>query len=196
MADGRGTVEEWQPIEGFEGSYSISSWGRVRSEPRIIVQTNGHTLRKPGRMLTAFPNSTGRLVIRLRRTGEKRHFRAVHVLVAETFLGQRPEHQEVCHNDGDHLNNHVENLRWDTHSANMDDAVRHRTHNKTRRKSCPRGHLLAPPNLSPWQQSRGTRDCLACSRARAFVRARRLRFGETVDLDMEADRRYVELIGQ
>lgn len=31
---------------------------------------------------------------------------------------------EVCHNDGNPANNHVSNLRWDTHSENMKDSFR------------------------------------------------------------------------
>lgn len=49
-----------------------------------------------------------------------------HQLVAEAFIGPKPfDGAEVCHNDGDKLNVHPTNLRWDTHKANLQDAVRH-----------------------------------------------------------------------
>lgn len=32
---------------------------------------------------------------------------------------------EVCHNDGNPLNNHPDNLRYDTRSANQYDAISH-----------------------------------------------------------------------
>jgi hypothetical protein len=31
----------------------------------------------------------------------------------------------MCHNDGDPTNDHLDNLRWDTHAANMQDAADH-----------------------------------------------------------------------
>jgi hypothetical protein len=35
---------------------------------------------------------------------------------------------ECCHNDGNHANNKIGNVRWDTPSANTMDAIRHGTH--------------------------------------------------------------------
>lgn len=40
-----------------------------------------------------------------------------------------PEWMEVCHNDWNPLNNHPDNLRYDTRSENVKDSVRHWTHN-------------------------------------------------------------------
>ena len=48
-----------------------------------------------------------------------------HRLVALAWIGPQPEGMEVCHDDGDPTNNHVSNLRWDTHQANASDMVRH-----------------------------------------------------------------------
>lgn len=48
-------------------------------------------------------------------------------LVAEAFIGPRPNGLEVCHCDGNPANDRPENLRWDTHAANMQDTVRHGT---------------------------------------------------------------------
>lgn len=31
----------------------------------------------------------------------------------------------MCHNDGDPTNDHLDNLRWDTHAANMRDLTKH-----------------------------------------------------------------------
>lgn len=33
--------EIWRPIDGFEGSYSVSNLGRVRSEKRTVMRKNG-----------------------------------------------------------------------------------------------------------------------------------------------------------
>lgn len=49
----------------------------------------------------------------------------VHRLVLSAFRGECPEGFEACHNDGNPLNNVLENLRWGTPSSNQQDAVRH-----------------------------------------------------------------------
>lgn len=53
--------------------------------------------------------------------------RYVHRLVAEIATGFLPSELEVCHNDGDPLNNSVSNLRWDDRKGNHADKVRHGT---------------------------------------------------------------------
>jgi hypothetical protein len=51
----------------------------------------------------------------------------VHRLVLVAFVGPRPPGLVCCHNDGNPLNNRVENLRWDTYEANEADKLRHGT---------------------------------------------------------------------
>ena len=48
----------------------------------------------------------------------------VHHLVAQAFIGDRPEGQLVLHWDDDKRNNNVENLRYGTHKENIADAYR------------------------------------------------------------------------
>lgn len=52
----------------------------------------------------------------------------VHRVVLLAFVGPPPsEHLDACHGDGNPANNRLDNLRWDTRSGNMADAVRHGT---------------------------------------------------------------------
>lgn len=112
--------EIWKPIPGYPG-YEASNLGQIRSwktsrgiahTPRILtcgIDTNGY--RRCGVV-----NQHG-------ITKTKR----VHILVMLAFMGQRPEGKQVCHNDGNCLNNDLENLRYDTSAANHQDAVKHGT---------------------------------------------------------------------
>ncbi len=52
----------------------------------------------------------------------KTHTKAVHRLVAETFLEKVEGKNEVNHIDGDRRNNNVNNLEWVTHLENMQHA--------------------------------------------------------------------------
>lgn len=58
---------------------------------------------------------------------QKQKHRLVHRVVLETYVGPCPEGLVGCHNDGNILNNHIDNLRWDTHSANHMDKHEHGT---------------------------------------------------------------------
>jgi len=49
-----------------------------------------------------------------------------HVILT-TFVGPRPKGMEACHNNGNHSDNRVENLRWDTHENNLHDMAKHGT---------------------------------------------------------------------
>lgn len=112
-------VEEWRPVVGYEGYYSVSSLGRVRRE----FACHGARV---GRILTArAANETGYFVVALMVKRRQRTI-AVHRLVLEAFVSPCPPGMEACHfPDPDKGNNALSNLRWDTRSANYADRVRH-----------------------------------------------------------------------
>lgn len=66
---------------------------------------------------------TGHLCVRLQMNG-KTEFHYIHRLVLQTFVGPCPDEMECCHWDGNPTNNHVSNLRWDTHKNNGADSIR------------------------------------------------------------------------
>lgn len=78
----------------------------------------------------------------------------------EAFVGPCPEGMEVCHNNGDCTDNRLENLRYDTKSANMLDRVRHGTHHNANKTQCLRGHLFTEENTK--RTAKGGRACRTC----------------------------------
>lgn len=126
--------ETWKSIEGFP-LYEVSDLGRIRSLPRTYDRPNhwdgsSQTVRTGGRVLRGWVKSVrGRpvcVMVALRRDG-KTYEERVHRLVLGAFVGPPGPGEEGCHNDGDPLNNAAENLRWDTHSANLSDMTEHGT---------------------------------------------------------------------
>lgn len=61
----------------------------------------------------------GRPRVRLRVAEKTYKAVMVHRLVLEAFVGPCPDNCEAVHFDGDPANNRLDNLRWDTHSANL-----------------------------------------------------------------------------
>lgn len=49
----------------------------------------------------------------------KKVARSVHILICEAFHGERPRGMECSHLDDDKYNNKPENLKWESHSVNM-----------------------------------------------------------------------------
>jgi hypothetical protein len=109
-------TEEWRDIEGFDGLYQVSSLGSVRSFRR---SPDGAIL-KPG-------NTHGYMFVCLYKAPGAKDQRYVAHLVADAFLGPKPDGMQVCHNDGDTKNNRLKNLRYDTPKKNSGDKVLHGT---------------------------------------------------------------------
>lgn len=160
------SLERWLPIPGWEAYYLVSDQGRVRSLPRVIMRWNGSPLTIRGRIMRpATPSQAGYWRVNLMRDGVH-HTRLVHTLVAETFLGPKPERMEVCHGDGNPRNNNLTNLRYDTSAANKRDTVKHGRHPEAKKTHCPQGHPYSPENTYI-QPKKGARNCRTCAQERS-----------------------------
>jgi hypothetical protein len=133
MPKHRVAPEEWRAIPGYENRYEASTWGRIRSVPRTIIQNKGDTFyarKMQGKILV--PS-------RLRRSGHlhvqvgRNKTAAVHQLVMLAFIGPCPAGKEVAHNNGKPGNNYLYNLRYDTTKGNQADKLLHGTHNRGQR---------------------------------------------------------------
>ena len=114
--------ETWKEIEGFPG-YEVSDMGRVRSFYKRAWR-DWEQVAEPQRILKGALTPQGYRFVSLRRLGLS-YTQRIHQLVLEAFVGFCPGGQECCHNDGNPLNNHLSNLRYDTHLENMHDAIEH-----------------------------------------------------------------------
>lgn len=134
--------EEWRDIDGLP-FYQVSNLGRVKSlftlrpvkrkrpvpvYDRIMTQ---HKLYGKDRQGNKRAQPVALMVNPC--INWKMHYLYVHSLVLTAFVGPKPEGMECCHRDGNPLNNHIDNLRWGTHSDNMQDSIRHGTFKKKSR---------------------------------------------------------------
>jgi hypothetical protein len=119
--------EIWLPIPRYEGFYSISNLGRVRTEARTYVSKNGITKPVRARFLKCGATGKGGYPRFSVSVNDVSRVLYVHQSVMLAFVGLPPDRQEVLHNDGDPQNCRLDNLRYGTRAQNIDDAKRHGT---------------------------------------------------------------------
>ena len=111
--------EIWKDIEGYEGMYQVSNYGRVKGQERWTHFKNGKKPRfEPERILKFAKHHKGYVKAQLRKEDKLKAF-FVHRLVAQAFIPNPEGKPQVNHKDGDKLNNTVSNLEWTTQSENL-----------------------------------------------------------------------------
>jgi len=109
-------MEVWKDIQGYEGKYQVSSFGRVKSLPKKMGRGIGYMTDTI--VLSACTNHNGYNIVNLCENC-KPVFKQVHRLVAEAFIPNPDNKPMVNHINGDKTNNRVENLEWCTNGENQ-----------------------------------------------------------------------------
>ena len=112
-------MEFWRDIEGYEGLYQVSNYGRVKSLGRVVAWKN--TTRTIKEKILRQQCSNNRLYVRL--CDNEQNWFEVHRLVATAFIPNPRGYDVVHHIDHNPRNNRVENLIW------MDGSEHHAMHN-------------------------------------------------------------------
>lgn len=109
--------EKWKPIVGFYNE--VSNQGRVRS----VTHEAGNGKTYQGKILKPIITKSGYVNVCL-TTGndESRITKRVHRLVADAFIENPDDKDEINHKDGNKENNRAENLEWVTRSENEQHA--------------------------------------------------------------------------
>jgi hypothetical protein len=108
--------EIWKDIEGYKGIYQVSSLGRVKSVGRMLSYKNHQDREQKETIMNPY-KSRDYLGIVLYSCGKRKSF-LVHRLVADTFIPNIENKEEVNHKNGNKHDNRAENLEWVTHSEN------------------------------------------------------------------------------
>lgn len=123
MSEGRKLLKKYRPnclnedveirwVVGFEGFYAVTDNGKVFSyhgnNPTKLSQGEG---------------TDGHPFVVLKYKGEQT-FKNVHRAMAEAFLDNPENKEQVRHLDDDPKNNVLSNLAWGSHQDNVDDMVK------------------------------------------------------------------------
>lgn len=102
--------EDWKDIAGYEGRYQVSNFGNVKS-----LNWRGTGIAKN---LYLKKSNKGYLHVEL-SDGKSKKSITVHRLVANAFIPNPNNYNEINHKDENTLNNCVDNLEWCTHKYNV-----------------------------------------------------------------------------
>lgn len=107
--------EIWKDIPGYEGLYSISTLGRIKSYPRECWNGVGFFILKE-RMMKQQKNNRGYMQVTLNSGKDPKLF-YTHRLVLLTFIGE-PRDLIVNHKNGNKDDNRLVNLEYVTYAEN------------------------------------------------------------------------------
>ena len=155
-------MEIWKDIEGYEGLYQVSSFGRVKSLKRFdscnrLVQERVLKTSKRSKNLEY-------LQVSLCKNGKIKNF-LVHILVAKAFIENPCNYPMVNHKDENPNNNEVSNLEWCTakYNNNYGTRIQRQIATQTNRRDCSKsvaqydliGNLIAiyPSVKEAWRQT-------------------------------------------
>lgn len=96
-------MEIYKDIVGYEGLYQVSNLGNVKSL--------GNNKTRKDKILKPAKHSKGYLIVCLSKQG-KHKLHKIHRLVAQAFIQNPNNYQQINHKDENPANNQVNNLEW------------------------------------------------------------------------------------
>ena len=120
-------MEIWKEIEGYEGYYLISTFGRVKSQSRKIyndgIKGKNKFYISKEKIINGRIDQNGYLRVALCKNNKQQDY-SIHRLVATAFIENLENKPCINHKDGNKLNNSFDNMEWVTLKENIKHAWR------------------------------------------------------------------------
>ena len=126
-------IRVWKDIKGYENKYKISNYGDVISLPRF-KKNHSKFQEVPMKKISQKVNKkNGYVYVYLCNDGKYKNIR-LHKIVAENFIDNPNNYNQINHIDGNKTNNRVDNLEWCDCSYNIKDMYKRKGTYKKDRK--------------------------------------------------------------
>lgn len=113
--------EIWKPIDGYDGVYEVSNFGRVKSNTRIIPHKRFGCVVRRGVIFKPQLTHKGYFFVGLNGVDFK--CKVIHRMVAIAFIPNPKNKPEVNHINSIRTDNRVENLEWVTSKENSQHSI-------------------------------------------------------------------------
>lgn len=123
-------MESWKEIKGYEGLYMVSTYGNVKRLATTFKDKLGRKWSNKEKILRVRLTRGGYCRVSLSKDGIAKD-KYIHRLVAETFIPNVLDKEEINHIDGNKLNNKADNLEWVTRQENEKHKVKMGLYNST-----------------------------------------------------------------
>jgi hypothetical protein len=137
--------EIWKDIPNYVGRYKASNFGRIKSVDMILSykrHKNDLKRTRKGKILTPTKAKNGYLRVEMSINGEHK-LNLVHRLIAQAFIPNPKNYEQINHIDGNKENNNVNNLEWCSCKMNMCHAWKNGLYKGKRVGQYKNGELIA-----------------------------------------------------
>lgn len=112
-----GEIEWWKEIAGYEGYYEVSNLGNVRTIPRTYMHPKKGIRHIKQHIVNKRVDKNGYILTSLSKDGNSKTFK-VHRLVANAFIPNPENKEQVNHKFGIKADNRSHQLEWSTNLEN------------------------------------------------------------------------------
>lgn len=122
LIDGCIVTEIWKDIQGYEGLYMVSTFGRVKSLSRYAYKDGEKLFTVREKILNFHFDKDGYHKVALNNNSKKKF--SVHRLIAAAFIENKNNYPIVLHKvERKPSYNYIGNLFWGTYKMNMQDMI-------------------------------------------------------------------------
>ena len=111
-------MEIWKKLKNYEDSHEVSNLGQIRTFDRVLKTKTGLRKYKGKLLALTFRKKDEYVKVCICNKG-KETCEYLHRLVAQTFIDNSENKEQVNHINGNKRDNRVENLEWATQNENQ-----------------------------------------------------------------------------